>query len=138
VLLVVLGLLVHARIGGAVGDLSGDALYAAFVHVLVALAAPHARRLVVGRIALGLCVAVELLQLTDLPRALADASPVTALVLGSTFSPLDLAAYAVGVLLAATADAAVSTALGTATGTAGTAVPARPAPTCDTRPPGGG
>ena len=45
-------------------------------------------------------MAVELLQLTDVPRAAADRVPLARLVLGSGFDGWDLVAYAVGVLLA--------------------------------------
>jgi hypothetical protein len=46
--------------------------------------------------AFGLCAALELFQLTGIPARLAGAVPAVALVLGTGFSPLDFAAYAVG------------------------------------------
>ena len=92
------------RRDGLVWDLVGSALYAALVHVLLALVAPRARSALVGLVAFAVCVVVELAQLTPVPAALAAAFPPAALVLGTTFAAQDLPAYAVGAALAATAD----------------------------------
>ena len=104
--LVAIGLLVTLTVGGLAGDLLGGALYAALVHVLVAQVRPGARPLAVGAVALGLCVAVELAQLTPVPAALVEVWSPWRYVLGSTFAPLDLPAYAVGVGVAGVVDAA--------------------------------
>lgn len=81
---------------GLAADLAGGALYAALVQLLVLLVAPRTRPLVAGAVALGLCTAVELAQLTGLPATAVDAWPPLHYVLGSTFSAPDLPAYAAG------------------------------------------
>lgn len=86
---------------GAVGDLAGGVLYAALVTLLVALAAPRARPATLGAVALAICVAVELAQLTGVPAQVVDAVPPLRYVLGTTFHAPDLAAYAVGAAAAA-------------------------------------
>ena len=103
VVVVVVGLVV-SQSDGLVADLLGGALYAALVYVLIAVVLPRARRPVVAAVALAVCVVVELAQLTAGPAALADAFPPAALVLGTTFNPWDLLAYAVGVAAALGAD----------------------------------
>jgi hypothetical protein len=98
--LVALGLLV-SRLHHPLADPAGDILYAAFVYALVVVVAPRAGRWTVAAVALGLCSAVELAQLTGVPAAVVDAVPVARYALGTTFVALDLVAYAVGVVLAA-------------------------------------
>ena len=51
--------------------------------------------------AFALCVAIEVLQLTGAPAGLAEFFPVARLLLGTTFSAIDLVAYLVGMLGAA-------------------------------------
>ncbi|GAA4621996.1 DUF2809 domain-containing protein [Cellulomonas oligotrophica] len=92
----VAGLLV-SRSTGLAADLAGGALYAALVQLLVLLVAPRTRPPVAGAVALGLCTAVELAQLTGLPASAVAAWPPLHYVLGSTFSAPDLPAYAAGV-----------------------------------------
>ncbi|WP_222928251.1 DUF2809 domain-containing protein [Cellulomonas telluris] len=96
--------LVVSRGGGPGADLAGGALYAALVHLLVLLVAPRTRPAVAATVALTVCVAVELAQLTPVPAAVVAAWPPAAYVLGSTFAPADLLAYAAGVLVVAAAD----------------------------------
>ncbi|MDT0166456.1 DUF2809 domain-containing protein [Actinotalea sp. AC32] len=133
VVVVALGLATTA-LGGVVGDLVGGALYAVLVTVLLAIALPRLRALVLGGVALAVCVVVELLQLAGVAVALADAVPtlgsVVRLVLGSTFWAPDLAAYAVGA-------AAGSGAVRLVSARAATPRPAEPGPTRSptTRPP---
>ena len=55
-----------------------------------------------------LCAAIELFQATGVPAELAQQWPLVRLVLGTTFVPVDLLAYAAGVVLAALADAVLS------------------------------
>ncbi len=99
--LVVAAGLATARYGsGAAADALGDALYAALVTLLVALAAPRWPRAAQAGLAVGLCWAVELAQLTGVPAAAADAWPPLRYLLGTTFVATDLLWYAVGVLLA--------------------------------------
>ena len=97
--LVALGLLV-SRLDHPLADPVGDALYAAFVVALMVVVAPRARAGTVAVAALGLCVLVELAQLTGIPAAVVDAVPAARYALGTTFAALDLVAYAVGTALA--------------------------------------
>ncbi|GAB3576494.1 hypothetical protein GCM10027406_09330 [Leifsonia lichenia] len=91
------GLAVHAFADGPVGGFAGDALYAALIVVLVAWLVPRAPRWVAPVVALAFCWAIEVLQLTPVPRAIETRIPGAYFVLGSTFQWIDLAAYAVGV-----------------------------------------
>lgn len=100
-MVLVVGLAVDRTGTGAVADKAGDVLYAALVVLGLWLLRPGARVLALAGAALAWCVAVELLQLTDVPRAVATVVPAARLVLGSGFDPLDLPAYALGCLLGA-------------------------------------
>lgn len=93
--------LTTARYGsGAVADALGDALYAALVTLLVGLAVPRWSTPARAGLAVALCWAVEMTQLTGAPAAAADAWPPLRYLLGTTFVATDLLWYAVGVLLA--------------------------------------
>ncbi len=72
----------------------GDALYAVMVYLVLALLAPRARPDRRAILALGLCAAIELFQLTGLPMQVAH-TPLRWL-LGTTFAWEDLACYALG------------------------------------------
>jgi len=98
---IVLGLAVDGLATGPVADKVGDVLYACLAVLGLWFLRPRARarRLAVG--AMAWCGGVELLQLSDLPGALASRVPWARLVLGSGFDPLDLPAYAAGCLLGA-------------------------------------
>ena len=89
---------------GPVADLSGDALYAALVYLVLASIAPRARRRVVLVSAIGLCTGLELFQLTGLPATLVDLWSPARFVLGTTFDEVDLLAYAAGAALARLGD----------------------------------
>jgi hypothetical protein len=106
-LIIAIGLLVHATASGPAGDFAADALYAVLIYLIVAVLIPRAGSLLVAGIALAFCVAIELFQLTGVPSALAEIAPLTRLVLGTTFAPVDLVAYALGSGLAGASDAAV-------------------------------
>jgi len=107
--LVVVGLVVARGLPGSLAtDVAGDALYAAAAYTGLVLLWPRARRLVLAGAAVLWCVGVEVLQLTGLPSALADAFPLSALVLGSGFDPRDLVVYLLAVASAAAGDARVS------------------------------
>jgi hypothetical protein len=93
---VVLGLAVHSVGSGWVGDKAGDALYAAMVYLLVVVLRPRRPWRFALAAALVWCFAVELLQLSDLPRRAAEVFARSALVLGSGFDAWDLLAYVVG------------------------------------------
>lgn len=92
----------------AATDIAGDALYAVAVYTGLVLLLPRVRRLILAIAATGWCVFVELLQLSGLPVALAERIPPIALVLGTGFDTRDLVVYASAVLVAAAADAAVT------------------------------
>lgn len=102
---IIVGLLVHTR-GAALGpvtrDVMGDALWAAMIAWLVSALAPGAR--LVRRIiaAYLVCATVEFSQLYHTPALDAvRATFVGHLILGSGFDTRDLAAYALGISLAA-------------------------------------
>lgn len=98
-----------ARYGsGPVADALGDALYAALVVLLVVLAVPRWSPAARAGLAVALCWAVELAQLTGLPAAAADAWPPLRYLLGTTFVATDLLWYAAGVLLASCGTALAS------------------------------
>ena len=100
------GLGCRAVLSGPLSKYGGVALWATLVYFLVLWARP---RLAVVRTALlcfGISVAVELFQLTPVPRALYEVHPAFALVLGTTFNAWDLPAYAAGALLGAVIHAA--------------------------------
>jgi hypothetical protein len=92
----------------ATTDIAGDALYAVAVYTGLVLLLPRVGRVILAIAATGWCVFVELLQLSGLPVALAERVPPIALVLGTGFDARDLVVYASAVLVAAVADAAVS------------------------------
>ncbi len=102
----VVGLAVRFALGGIAGDLLGGVLYAVLLFQLVTAASwlirPRGRShwWRIALVSAGLCAAVELLQLTGLPGLWAQAFPPARLVFGTTFSALDLAAYALGAALA--------------------------------------
>lgn len=102
------GLLVSRGLPSSAGtDIAGDALYAVAAYTGLVLLLPRARRIPLALAAAGWCIAVELLQLTGLPVALAERVPPVALVLGTGFDPRDLAVYVLAVAAAASLDAAV-------------------------------
>ncbi|KQR20889.1 ribosomal maturation YjgA family protein [Microbacterium sp. Leaf151] len=92
----------------AATDIAGDALYAVAVYTGLVLLLPRVGRLILAIAATGWCVFVELLQLSGLPVALAERIPLIALVLGTGFDARDLVVYASAVLVAAAADAAIT------------------------------
>ena len=96
VLVVLAGLGGRALLPAAVGGPAGDALYATLVALLVALVAPRTRPVVAAVVALALCAAVEAAHLTDVPAQVVARFPLARYVLGTTFTPTDLAWYAVG------------------------------------------
>jgi hypothetical protein len=100
------GLGCRAALSGWLAKYGGVALWATLVYFLVLWVRP---RLAVARTALlclGISVAVELFQLTPVPRALHEIHPAFALVFGTTFNAWDLPAYAAGTVLGAAIHAA--------------------------------
>ena len=83
-------------------DVLGDALWAAMMVWWVGVVAPSASLARRSVIAYAICVAVELSQLIHVPAIdAARRTTIGHLVLGSDFDPRDLAAYALGVAVAA-------------------------------------
>ena len=101
---VALGLAVHFRGEGAAADPAADALYAVLIYLLVAFIRPRGHSVVIGAVALSFCVAIELFQLTGIPLALNDITPLARLVFGTTFVAADLLSYATGVVVIASID----------------------------------
>ncbi len=88
-----------AAVPDLLGDVAGDALYTVAVYAGVVLLAPRLRPVVVGAIAAGWSVAVELFQATGVPIALAAAFRPIALVLGTGFDARDLVVYVVAAVV---------------------------------------
>lgn len=99
-----LGLAARFLVGGWVADATGGILYAVLMYLLVAFIKPRWPIGAVAALAWGLCMAIELFQLTPIPRDLGAIFPPARLALGSTFVATDLVAYAAGVFLAWGAD----------------------------------
>lgn len=97
VVLVPLGLVARFTLPGLLGDGVGGTAYAALLYLLVVIGWPRQGRPAVASIALGVGIAVELVQLTGLPATLAVAFPPARLVLGSTFAVVDLVWVVAGV-----------------------------------------
>lgn len=113
VAVVAAGLAVHRLLPASVAsDVAGDALYAVAAYTGLVLLLPRARRSILAAAAALWCIAVELLQLTGVPVALAERIPVAALVLGSGFDARDLVVYVLAVASALGVDRAVSGARG--------------------------
>lgn len=111
---VVLGLSVRGFGAPAWAGPAGDALYAVMVYVAIAFLLPRKPRLLIALAALIACTAIELFALTGIPAALASVWPPFRLVFGTTFGPVDLAAYAAGSAAGLAADAGISAAAGKA------------------------
>lgn len=108
VVTVAAGLSVHLALPSSVAtDIAGDALYAVLIYALVVTLLPRWRPARVAVIAGTFCVAIELFQLTGLPRAWAAVFRPAALVFGSGFDARDLVVYVGAVALAASVDAAL-------------------------------
>ncbi|WP_104089849.1 DUF2809 domain-containing protein [Arthrobacter sp. GMC3] len=104
----ILGLVLHYLVPGDVASLITDALFTVLLYLLLALIAPTAQR---HRLALGafaISAVIEFAQLTGVPAQLAVSFPPSRLVLGTTFSALDLVAYAAGAIAVYYADVALS------------------------------
>jgi hypothetical protein len=99
-----LGLAVHFRGEGAAADPAADALYAVLIYLLVAFIRPRTHSVLIGAVALSFCVAIELFQLTGIPLALNEITPLARLVFGTTFVAADLLSYAAGVVVIASID----------------------------------
>jgi len=103
------GLGIHyAAPAGTLSDMSGDILYAVAAYLAVVILAPRLPPLVVGTIAAGWCVLIELFQLTGIPLQLGTAFPPSMLVLGTVFDARDIALYLATAALLTAVDAVSS------------------------------
>lgn len=107
VVVLALGLAIRLVLEGPWTGPAGDVLYAVLVYLVIAFALPHLSPVSVDVVAVAVCVAVELFQLTGLPAAWGQAFPPVRLLLGTTFTAADLPLYALGGAVAAAVDAAV-------------------------------
>ncbi len=85
---------------GSVAKYGGVALWATLVYFLLLCVAPRLSR---GRcfwLCVGISFAVELFQLTPIPRALNEVHTSFVLVFGTSFHAFDLPAYVAGAVLA--------------------------------------
>jgi hypothetical protein len=93
------------RLPGPVVKYGGSILWAAMVFFIVALVLPALSRVQIVSVAVLIAVAVELFRLVHAPWL--DAFRLTlagALLLGRIFSPWDILAYGIGILLGALLD----------------------------------
>lgn len=110
---VILGLAIHFFVAGDTASLVADALYTVLVYLVLAFILPKAGRHWMAIAAFAVSALVELAQLTGIPEQLAVGFPPSRLVFGTTFSALDLVAYAVGAVAVYFADSALSRNSGT-------------------------
>lgn len=103
-----IGLVLHFLSLGDMASLITDALYTVLVYLVLAIIAPRAKRLWLAVIAFVFSALIELSQLTGVPAQLAESFPASSLIFGTTFSALDLVAYAVGAGAAYFADRVIS------------------------------
>ncbi|MDJ0349576.1 DUF2809 domain-containing protein [Cryobacterium sp. PH29-G1] len=108
VAVVCVGLIVHFTAVGAAADFFADALYAVLIYLLSIFCLPRIAPTASAVLTYGFCLLIELAQLTGGPAALAVAFPPARLILGTTFAPVDLMAYAVGVAVVWAGDALVA------------------------------
>jgi hypothetical protein len=80
-------------------DVLGSMLYVVFFGLLLLVAWPALRTIVIASVALAGATLLELMQLTAIPDVIVGALPPARLVFGSAFDPLDLVAYVGGALL---------------------------------------
>lgn len=105
------GLLIHLHgtsLGHTSQDITGDALYAMMMTWWMGAIAPNAKLITRASAAYTTCAAIEFSQLWHAPAIDATrATQIGRLVLGSGFDARDLAAYALGVGIAASLEFAV-------------------------------
>ncbi|KZC94146.1 MULTISPECIES: ribosomal maturation YjgA family protein [Clavibacter] len=81
-----------------------DIFYAAAFHLALIAALPRVDTVVHGAAVLVWCTGIELLQITGWPALWALHVPLCRLLLGTGYDPVDLGAYALGVLLVLAVD----------------------------------
>ncbi|MCU1447513.1 MAG: hypothetical protein JWP54_3171 [Cryobacterium sp.] len=99
--ILITGLVAHFTIDSAAGDFVADALYAVMLFVVLSFVFVRTAAWRIGVASFVACAGIELFQLTGVPAALAGAFPPSRLLLGTTFTAIDLVAYFVGALGAA-------------------------------------
>jgi drug/metabolite transporter (DMT)-like permease len=85
-------------LGSRPEQMSGTALYAAMTYAGALVLLPRLPPFAAGGIALAWCWGAELFQLTGIPAVLSAKSLAARLVLGSSFDPVDLLWYPLGVV----------------------------------------
>ena len=108
---IVIGLAVHT-LEGAAWAFVADALYTVLVYLILRLVFVRAPLWMLAVAAFGFSTVVEVLQLSGLPEQWGEAFPPVRLLLGASFSAVDLVAYAFGALAVWLADSAVLRAFG--------------------------
>lgn len=104
----ILGLVIHFFVPGNFASLVTDALYTMLLYLVLALILPNAQRAWLALAAFTVSAVIELAQLTGVPAQLAEGFPPSRLIFGTTFSALDLVAYAAGAALVYLADRILS------------------------------
>jgi hypothetical protein len=108
IVIVAAGLVVHALLpDSAATDIAGDALYAVAIYAGLVVLLGRRKSVLVAALATSWCIAVELLQLTGVPSALAEEFAPLALVFGTGFDVRDLFVYVAAVAVAFALDTAV-------------------------------
>lgn len=95
VVVVVAGLAART-LPGPVGDFLGGVLYAVAVGVVVSLVVPRTRPWVSSAVGVAVSCGVEGMQALGVSRSVVRVVPAARWVLGTTFVPADLVAYAAG------------------------------------------
>ena len=96
-----LGLALRFVLTGLLADLAGGVAYVVLVALLVAVLLPRIPGVTAAGIALAWSIAMEQLQAIGVAERLVQAWPPLRLVVGSTFSWIDIGAYVLGAVVAA-------------------------------------
>lgn len=96
-----LGLALRFLLVGLLADVAGSVLYVVLVALLVCVLLPRIPAVTAAGIALAWSIAMEQLQAIGAAARLVELWPPLRLVVGSTFSWLDIAAYVLGAVVAA-------------------------------------
>ncbi|AZZ57027.1 DUF2809 domain-containing protein [Rathayibacter iranicus] len=103
-----LGLALRFVLTGLLADITGGVAYVVLVALLVAVLLPRIPAVTAAGIALAWSIAMEQLQAIGVASRLVELWAPLALVVGTTFSWLDIAAYVLGAVVAAAAVTAVA------------------------------
>lgn len=108
---IAIGLVLHTA-EGPVAAFVADSLYTVLVYLILRLVFARARRWMLAVVAFAFSALVEVLQLTGLPEQWGDAFAPARLLLGASFSAVDLLSYAIGALAVWSVDNVVLRVLG--------------------------